>query len=583
MIIAIPSYRLSCGVAIDRGRAWSVVEELILWAVDRRPMSIADLSTESQLPRQIIVAALARLMRFRLTELNVSAETALFKTSEYGRDLIRTGKSLPFFPKRQRKRVTFVIERITGDFFPNGQVRVLSRFALEQDPDPDKRIVRVEGGDPAMSHEANFDRLAQIAAKGWEEHLASVDSRTTSIHSEYIVIRVVDGVPRNLPESAGERLRKIVENLSERPSSNSEIPIRYAGTKEQPDQNSTTHSYNFDPKDLVIGSSCQLNLLKKLLANAHRRVIIHSTFIDPRRFRELIDDIREACLRGVTFNLLWGAEVLGEIEDKNAASAVEIAKIVRGDKDLAGKFNIQLRSTGSHSKLLLADTTEGDWIAAVGSCNWLSSPFNAIELTAVLRDQGVVSDVCVAIQRMVGRRGLSDELATEMALVAKELRKVPISKGTAEISMIFGAHHDSIMRIASGEANRRIIVGSNRLGSTTRPGVVLQGETAAEHRNVDTTLLYSFTSGPLKKRHARKIAEEALENGVRLVKTDDLVLHGKFVVWDDDNIAITSLNWASASSDIDFPQADIGILIRQPGIANCAIDNLNSLFPNLNT
>jgi phosphatidylserine/phosphatidylglycerophosphate/cardiolipin synthase-like enzyme len=269
------------------------------------------------------------------------------------------------------------------------------------------------------------------------------------------------------------------------------------------------------------------------------------------------------------------------VETRNATAAVEIAKMVRQDRDVYRRFHTHMRSTGSHAKVLLADTVDGDWIAAVGSCNWLSSPFRAVEVTAVLRDPAVVADVAVAMQRMVGRRGLSDDMATEMALVARDLRRHTPRGGSGKISLMLSDGHDVLMRRASGAAERRMVVGSHRLGSTARPGVVMQAEAAVERAKLDVLLIYTMPSGPLKNRHARKLVEEAAENGVRLVKAAAVPLHGKFVAWDDDDLAVTSLNWASASSDHDFPQADIGVHITSPGLAVHAISALEAIFPEL--
>ena len=407
MLIAIPVFRLSCNVGIDKGRAWSVIEELMLWALAQKARSIAQLSSESGLRRQLVVAALARLMRFRLVELSVEANGATFRASDYGREVVSSGRSLPFFPKRETKRVSFVIEKASGGFFPSGQVRLVSETALTQEADDDVRIIVVEGGGPSMSHEANLVRLSKIAAKGWEEQLAVVDGRTASLRSEYMLIRVVDGVPRNIPETASETLRRTIEAASEVPAGTTEVRVGYHGPTIEADAAPAEHQCAFCADDVVIGGQAQLVLLKKLIAGSHARVVIHSTFLDHRRFRELLDEIRAACVRGVSFDLLWGAETPEAEEDnRNGAAAVEIARIVREDRDIARRFRIHMRSTGSHAKLILADTAEGDWAAAVGSCNWLSSPFRAVELTAVLRDPHVVADVAVALQRMVGRRGL---------------------------------------------------------------------------------------------------------------------------------------------------------------------------------
>lgn len=581
MLIAVPVFRVSCRVGIDKGRAWSILEELVLWELSRQAQSIASLAAAANLPHQLIVAAIARLMRFRLVEASTKGSRVAFHASQHGRNLVEAGHALPFFPKRYTKRASFVVEHATGGVFPSGPLRLLSPHALSEIDDPDVRVIVVEGGGPSMSHEANFARLSQIAARGWEEQLALVDGRTATLHSEYMAVQVVDGVARNLPDSANSTLRALITKAATLPEGTTQIPVSYAGATADDEPSAERYACEFDPSDVIIGGSAQRELLMKFLGTANRRVVIHSTFLDHNRFRDIFDEVRAACRRGVTFDLLWGAEPFEEGENRNSRSAVEIARMVREDADVNRRFNVHMRTTGSHAKVLLADTVEGGWIAAVGSCNWLSSPFRSVELTAVLRDPRLVADVATAVQRIVGRRGLSDDIATEMALVARDLRAMPVKEGPAILSLVLGDAHDVLMRAASGVADQRMIVGSNRLGSTARPGFVMQAEAAVERGAAEVTLIYAQASGPLKNRHARKLSEEAAANGVRLVKTGQIPLHGKFLAWDSDDLVVTSLNWASATSDIDFPHADIGVHINLPGVASTAVEALHQIFPEL--
>jgi len=261
--------------------------------------------------------------------------------------------------------------------------------------------------------------------------------------------------------------------------------------------------------------------------------------------------------------------------------ASQIARLIREDRDLRGRFTVHMRTTGSHAKLVLVDTAEDGWIAAVGSCNWLSSPFQAVELTVMLRDQRAVAEVAVALQNMVGRRGLADSLATEMAITARDLRRTPSQGGPAELSLVTGDAHDRLMRLASGSARHRFVVGSNLLGSTARPGALMQGEVAAGREGVRATVIYTKPTGPLKNRHTRVLAEEAESNGLSLVRTKKIPLHGKFVAWDADDVVITSLNWASASADPDFPWADIGVHLRVDGIAEVLMNRLQQIYPEM--
>lgn len=584
VLIAVPVFRVGCKVGIDRGRTWSVIDELVLWAIVREPRSIATLASEASLPHQVIIASIARLMRFRLVEVTLSDNSVAFRASEYGFRTVSSGEALPFFPKRISRRVSFVIEAATGDFFPTREVRIMTAHRLDRERQAgyEVRTVHVEGGAPSMSHEANMGRLSEIAIRGWDEQIATVDGKTaTCREDEFLVLRVIDRIPKGLPESAGVNLRDLVAQAAALPSGTSHLTVTYAGEPDTPDTAATSYACSFEPSDLIIGGSAHRRCLESLIASAHRRVILHSTFLDPERFIELMDAIRNACVRGVTFDLLWGAELDDETERKHAAAASDIARLVREDGVLKGRVHVHMRTTGSHAKLILLDTAHDGWIAGVGSCNWLSSPFQAVEMSAVLRDQRAVADVAVALQRLVGRRGLSDDIATEMSTLARDLLRIPSTEGSGRIALVVGDAHDRLIRTASSAATTRFVVGSHRLGSTARPGALMPGEKAAERSGVRTVIFYTRTTGPLKNRHAKALAEEARLNGVILAKAGKIPLHGKFVAWDDDNLVVTSLNWASASADPDFPCGEVGVHICAPGIAADALARLEAIFPEL--
>lgn len=79
VLIAIPIYRIACRVGIAKGRAWSVVEEMVLWSMTRQSKSVSALVSETGLQRQIVLAAITRLMRFRLVEVNIAENGATFR------------------------------------------------------------------------------------------------------------------------------------------------------------------------------------------------------------------------------------------------------------------------------------------------------------------------------------------------------------------------------------------------------------------------------------------------------------------------------------------------------------------------
>ena len=577
LLIAVPIARISCTVVIERARAWSAIDEVILLTIMEQARTIVEIAMLTNQPHRVIVASVARLMRFRLVEVELDDEGPALRASAFGVASVTGGHPLPVFPTRSGRRCSFVVEFATGDFFPSAQVQVMSPSKLQRQPLA--RVLTVEGGGPSLSQADNIARLTEIAARGWDEQVAGIDSRTATLRDdEFMIVRVLDGEPQGLPKRAGPALRNLISEIAAQPLGTTQVTVNYGGSPPPPLETIRTHDCEFADEDLVIGADAHRDLFSSLLGRAHRRMIIHSTFLDTKRFAALKDALRDACVRGVQFDLLWGDDDENEATSRSAVAVGDIMAMVRDDPEMRDQFCVHHASTGSHAKILLLDTEDNHWIGVLGSCNWLSSPFNAVELSVVLRDQHVVADVCGALQRMAGRRGLADRLANEMAITSNDLRREPARGGPTRISLVSGAGHDDLMRRASLDAARSLVVGCHRLGATARPGAILQSEAAAL-RNVAATVIFTYPSGPLKKRHARSLKEETAANGVRLVQVGKIHLHGKFLAWDDDDFVVSSLNWTSGSADPDHPWNDIGIYLHAPGLAARALATLEFIFP----
>jgi cardiolipin synthase len=103
-----------------------------------------------------------------------------------------------------------------------------------------------------MSHEANLRRLSDIAATGWNEEIALIDGRTVDLRDdEFMVVRVVDGIPRGLPENAGASLRRVVEDAAALPAGTGDMLVGYTGQRDETGTNSTLRACLFDSGDLV--------------------------------------------------------------------------------------------------------------------------------------------------------------------------------------------------------------------------------------------------------------------------------------------------------------------------------------------
>jgi phosphatidylserine/phosphatidylglycerophosphate/cardiolipin synthase-like enzyme len=110
------------------------------------------------------------------------------------------------------------------------------------------------------------------------------------------------------------------------------------------------------------------------------------------------------------------------------------------------------------------------------------------------------------------------------------------------------------------------VIGGDRFGLAAEARMIVPLVRAAA-RSVEAIICFSRPSGPVTKRDQRDLTAQAAEDGVRLVQIPDRELHGKFLLWDDDHVVITSLNWSSADTRADAPQAEIGLYITSPGLA----------------
>src|ERR1700728_824482 len=130
-----------------------------------------------------------------------------------------------------------------------------------------------------------------------------------------------------MKSTAGASLRHVISEAAALPHAPGDMSWNYAGKRKEDYVEPMLRPCQFDPSDLVIGGPEQRVLFVDLLAKAQRRVIVHSTFLNPSRFQALLDPICAACERGVTFDLLWGAERDDDTEERNSNAASEIARI----------------------------------------------------------------------------------------------------------------------------------------------------------------------------------------------------------------------------------------------------------------
>jgi hypothetical protein len=70
------------------------------------------------------------------------------------------------------------------------------------------------------------------------------------------------------------------------------------------------------------------------------------------------------------------------------------------------------------------------------------------------------------------------------------------------------------------------------------------------------------------------------ERGVRLLRIAE-GFHAKFLLWGDDDVVVTSINWCSWTSPPHSPLGEIGVHVHRTGIARSLAHRLSIIWPQL--
>jgi cardiolipin synthase A/B len=295
------------------------------------------------------------------------------------------------------------------------------------------------------------------------------------------------------------------------------------------------------------------------------------------RSQALLPALLHAAGRGVKTDLLWGQDdVSGATSSSRvAADGLKAAVATAGRDDL---ITIHPFSTNSHAKIVVADNGKGAWYALVGSCNWLASDFQSFEASMRLRDPALVGTLIRRLAGLArGRPGLWDELSIEMTVLGRRVEALPRGSGrTVPMRLLFAPDHEKLVLEARDRAKRRIFVLSHRIGIAAKSVALQPTLSAVKANNVSASFFYGRTTGPLSGADGADLIREFAKEGLAIRPVHKPRIHAKVLGWDDDALAVSSLNWLSADPADAALYSEVGVLIEAPRIA----DNFIRLFEN---
>ncbi|MDV4183529.1 AAA domain-containing protein [Rhizobium brockwellii] len=288
------------------------------------------------------------------------------------------------------------------------------------------------------------------------------------------------------------------------------------------------------------------------------------------RVWQALDD---ACRRGVKCHLFFGTSI---DVPKHAIAMHELSERLSSIRLTRGYVLAHRDSVESHAKFLVADDGQGGAVVSMGSCNWLSSPFSAVEVSVELTEANAAGAAMNVLQSIIAKISSAGQSTEALQFMAAELRRnrnrnrlsvANAASGSIRATMriLHAADHNRLLRVAAHDAKTRFICCTNRVGANMVPALFDPAEVASQRLD-EVSIYYSRRGGPVKRGHVND-HRERLKGNVGIFGVPEPQLHAKFLAWDDDHIVVSSLNWGSQSATLDNPMDEIGLYLEGTGLA----------------
>jgi hypothetical protein len=570
--IYLPAWHYRARAIIQRTWGWSPVEEMILLALDRTPGTIDDVAKSLGILPQVAGSTVARLMQFGLIEVRSSPAPQL-ATSVVGHNFIRLGRALPERTENREIHISLVLEKVGHSVFRN---RDVDTVPFHRVPNADQKIDFPPGADE--TDDTMTTRVSQFVTGMLRpgEWLRGVQTISAVLERKYLAVDLNDVKDGLLPEGASEDLiRALKETIN--------TGILPAASDPQPSSSHTIDT-TIAPEQLILGGDQHLERFEHIVGKAESDIFVLSTFVtsesDPRyteRHERVRKALEQAIQRGVRCHLFYGTS-LDDAERKNAIAMRELSGRLSSAKRGRGFVLTQLDSVRSHVKCLVADDGQGGAVVILGSCNWLSSPFSAVEASVELTENQAAAAGLDLLGSIISSLSSASRSIETLQFSASDLRRTrsALSPGSGvgermpvRMTILRAEDHEQLLRKVAHEAGKRFVCSTNKLGATMVPGLFNPAEIAGR-RLSDVRVYYSRPSGPIKRRHVAA-HRERLNGVVDLIDVRKPQVHAKFLLWGDDDAVVSSMNWGSQSGSSDAPLDEIGLHLEGPGLATCLL------------
>ncbi len=560
----VPLYRMAISYLYNFGRRWSLIEHMLLIECTMAKRTATELAVIANVPHRLAIEALINLLRANWIEVRSDNDKIYFAATPAGHQHAND-KTLPERLQKDIRWDSVCTERLTGHWMRADDLDLVYERDLPSD------AVKL----PPLLHtfQPNDAALRDLFRLNLNESLEPTAPQFRTPSMPYARVGVAFGeVQTGLPPNTPLGLRSFLVNAS--------AEIADDSADSYPAKSHMVQKAAFDDlseEDIIVGGAAHLALLKDALQLAKSTIVIHSCFLSADTLRRLLPDLERAARRKVKVELLWGLHVDPEIggPPRRFSDAADVlAGLPEGAR---GRVRLSPHSSGSHAKALIYDDREtGQWTTVVGSCNFLSSDFDWLEVS--LRTRSIVFTTSV-LSRLLSNQlpaaGNWSGTARRLNAIWSELKlraRTQTEVGRYSISLVTDYDHYACVTLARDHARKEIGIACDLYGLSAETSVLVPMETAAS-RGIAVRLEYTRASKFLLEEGNEPTPDAIAKRGIEIARV--VKVHAKYLGWDEDNLVISSFNWMATSVDAGRSHgAEIGALIRGPGIRSMLMAKL---------
>lgn len=568
MKIYIPAWHYRARAVVQRTWGWSPIEELVFLSIDQEPATMPAMTSRLSMPLQVVRATIARLMQFGLIELQVSPIPA-FASSAMGKALLRSGRALPERTSEREVHISLVLEKVGHSVLRRKEVTLVPTHGFTFDG----QVIGFPPGELPETDESMIQRITQFVPLRPGEWLRGVRTTSSVIERRYLEIDLRAFNQGRIPEGASPKLVAALRSTVR----TSELPIATDVAPQKLPPIKTT----FQPEQLLVGSKAHIDRFEEIAATATSDLFVLSTFVASqsddrgRDQRERVYKALEgAAQRGVALHLSFGSSMEPEKHARHMQELVSRLTSLAGAKV---SVSAQRETVNTHAKFVVADNGADGVTALVGSCNWLSSPFTALEVSVMLNEPlataatlDVLAGILVALPTTSRSVQTLQFWAAGLRRQADYPRYRSEALNEATLTILRADQHQRLLRHVAHTAQERFVCISHRLGANSVPALLNPAEVAGGRLD-DVNIYYSRQMKPVKRSHV-KAHRDRLKGVLEIIPVKEPQVHAKFLAWDQDDIVVSTLNWGSQTGTSDAPWDEVGLHISRPGIADALME-----------